>query len=80
MSTVDVLIVASSLLLLFFAGRAFLTRSIFRDLEDPDVFSQVRRAFLGRRESCRNVTDVNPHISFWSWHCRCSLVWCLPSL
>ena len=45
MSTVDVLIVASSLSVLFFAGRAFLSRSIFRDLEDPDIFSQVEGLF-----------------------------------
>ena len=79
MSTGDALIVASSLLVLFFAGRAFLNRSIFRDLEDPDLFSQVRRAFLGRREGNSRSTMLCYQISTWYGKRRCSLVWCFPS-
>ena len=41
MSFGEVAIVAGSLLVLFFAGWGFLSRSSFRDFDDQDYFSQV---------------------------------------
>ena len=47
MSFGEVAIVAGSLLVLFFAGWAFLCRSSFRDFDDQDYLGQVPLALGG---------------------------------